>query len=102
MPHACPKPACRDGELTRSAGRSAHERRDEPGAAEEDQEREERNADDTVLSGHEAHAPGVEEQARAEHDNVCPEAMMSERRYRHRGERTPAPAVVGHMEGTAR
>ena len=77
--------------LPRSAGRSAHDCRDEPAAAEEDQEGEDRNAkdaDDAVLSGHEAYAPGVDEQAGAEHDDACPEATMSERWDRHRGERT--------------
>ena len=83
--------AHRPRRLPRSAGRSAHDCRDEPSAAEEDQEGEDRNAkkaDDAVLSGHEAYAPGVDEQAGAEHDDACPEATMSEYWDRHRGERT--------------
>jgi hypothetical protein len=63
--------------------RSAHDGRDESADAEEGQEAEERNSDDAVLSGHEAHDPGVEEQACAEHDEACPEAKASERRDRH-------------------
>jgi hypothetical protein len=59
--------------LPRSPGRPAHERGDERGDAEEGQEGEERDADDAVLSGHEAHDPSVEKQARAEHDDACPE-----------------------------
>jgi hypothetical protein len=87
-----PSPRVHNGQLPRSAGWSAHERSDEPAAAEEDQEGEDSNAkdaDDAVLSGHEAHAPGVDEQTGAEHDDARPEATRSERRNRHRGERTP-------------
>src|SRR5215208_1986069 len=75
--------------LPRWAGRSARDCRDEPGAAEEDQEREDRNAGNGVRSGHEAKAPAIDEQARAEHDDACPEPTLSERRDRHRGESTP-------------
>ena len=77
--------------LPRSAGRSAPDCRDEPAAGEEDEEGEDRNAkdaDDVVLSGHEAYAPGVDEQAGAKHDDACPEATMSERWDCHRGERS--------------
>ena len=88
MPQVCPKLAC-SRRLPRTAGRSAHEGRDEAGDAEKGQERKEHNAGGAVLSGHEAHDPGVEEQAPAKHDNACPEATLSERRERHRGESTP-------------
>jgi hypothetical protein len=79
-----PKPAFTMGKLPRSARRGAHDCRDERGAAEEDQDGEDRDAEDAVLSGHEAEAPGVDEQAHAEHDDACPETTLSECRERHR------------------